>query len=120
MQSAPESWTNHLLDEFDRYIVTLMVCDGTRYRCTITGKTISAREFMQIRDEVITNATTDATSLAYHMLLESGSNEHTDDPCPTCDAAIRLAWGVSPTRRSLGLPVSSDLEPGVDPGLVAV
>lgn len=109
MQTAPESWTNHLLNEFDRYAVMFVAHDGTRYRCSITGRAISTREFALIRAEVIANATTDPTSLAYHMLLASGVNAHTTDPCPTCDAAIRLAWGASTMRRTLGLPASGDI-----------
>jgi hypothetical protein len=120
MPTGPASWTVHLLDEFDRYVATVIVCEGAQYRCTITGKAISASEFTQMRNEVIANATTDTSSLAYHMMMESGDNAHASTPCPTCDAAIRLAWGVSPMRRLLGLPVSSDVEPDVNPDLIAV
>jgi hypothetical protein len=109
MQTAPESWTSHLRDEFDRYVATLTARDGTRYRSALTGKAISESEFGQIRNEVIANATSEPTSLAYHMLLRSGSRVHTDDPCPTGDAVLRLAWGASATRRLLGLPASSDI-----------
>ena len=108
MQTAAAAWTTHLVNAFDRDVATLIVPDGTRYRCAITGKTISDGEFAQIRAEVIANATTDPTSLAYRMLTESGPNAHKSAPCRTCDAAVRLAWGASPTRRTRGLPASSD------------
>jgi hypothetical protein len=109
MQTATQSWTPHLLNEFDRYVATLIVREGARYRCAITGTSISKEQLAQVRNEVIANATTDSTSLAYHMLLESGPNAHTSDPCLTCDAAVRLAWGASATRRELGLPPSRDI-----------
>lgn len=109
MQTTAELLTSHLFDEFDRYVAMVTARDGTRYRCAITGKTISGGELAQIRDEVMANATTDPTSLAYHMLMKSGPHAHASDPCPTCDAAIRLAWGVSATRRALGLPASSNI-----------
>jgi hypothetical protein len=109
MQTATQSWSTHLVDEFNRYAATLIVPEGPRYRCPITGKTISDRELAQIRDEVVANATTDPTSLAYHLLLESGADVHGSDPCPTCDAVVRLAWGASATRRALGLPPSRDI-----------
>jgi hypothetical protein len=118
MHSAPESWTKQLLDEFAWYVAPLVAREGSRYRCTSTGTMVTEREFTQIRDEVITSATTDTTSLAYQMLLKSGTMVHTASPCPTCDAAIRLAWGTSPTRRALGLPPGTDLEP-VTPDRVA-
>lgn len=111
MHSAPESWTKHLLAEFAGYVEPLVAHEGSRYRCTITGTIITERELDQIRDEVIAIATTDPTSLAYQMLLKSGTNMHSSTPCPTCDAAIRLAWGTSPIRRALGLPPGTDLEP---------
>lgn len=109
MTAAPESWTPQIRYEFDRYVATLIVPEGARYRCPATGMTISASELDQIRVEVIANATTDATSLAYHMLLESGPSAHDADPCPTCDAAVRFAWGASAMRRTLGLPASNDI-----------
>ena len=109
MPTAPESWTRHLLQEFERYFVTFVVGDGTRYRCTTTGRSISTSQFAQIRAEVIATATTDTASLAYQMLRQSRPNAHASEPCPTCDAAIRLAWGVSKTRRMLGLPASGDI-----------
>jgi hypothetical protein len=109
MQTITQSWTTHLLAEFDRYVATLTVREGAGYKCVITGSAISDSELVQIRDEVIANATTHSASLAYRMLLESGPNAHRSDPCPTCDAAVRLAWGASATRRALGLPASHDI-----------
>jgi hypothetical protein len=121
MPTGPAGWTTHLNDEFDRYVKTVILCEGDKYHCAVTGKAISAAEFAQIRSEVIANATTDATSLAYHMMMESGEKAHASSPCATCDAAIRLAWGVSPMRRSLGLPLSSDIAPDLNPpDLIAV
>ena len=49
MPKDPPGWTVHLLDEFDRYVATVITCEGAQYRCTVTGKAISASEFMQIR-----------------------------------------------------------------------
>jgi hypothetical protein len=109
MQTIPESWTAHIHGELDRYIAALFEQDGTRYRCGITDRTISKGEFLQIRNEVIANATTDSTSLAYQMLVRSGPNMHSTVPCLTCDAAVRLAWGASATRRLLGLPATNDV-----------
>jgi hypothetical protein len=109
MTTIPESWIMHLLDEFDRYAAAMVTLDGTGYRARNTGQPISRRQLEQVREEVIANATSDPTSLAYHVLLASGANSHVTDPCPTCDAAIRLAWGASRTRRSLGLPASDEV-----------
>jgi hypothetical protein len=120
MTAAAESWTSQLRYEFDRYVATLLVRDGARYRSSATGMTISAGELDQIRTEVIANATTDATSLAYHMLLESGPSAHVSDPCPTCDAAVRFAWGASTMRRALGLPASNDIAWDATPDRVAI
>jgi hypothetical protein len=120
MPASPEAWTPQLRYEFDRYVATLLVPEGTRYRYPGTGNTISASELDQIRVDVIANATTDATSLAYQMLLESGLSAHLSDPCPTCDAAVRFAWGASATRRALGLPASNDITSDVTAHRVAV
>jgi hypothetical protein len=109
MQTAAQSWTPQLLDELDRYVAMFFVRDATRYRCVINSRPMSDEDLAQIRVEVLANATTDRTSLAYQMLMESGPSGHGSDPCPTCDATIRLAWGASATRRTLGLPASNDL-----------
>jgi hypothetical protein len=108
MQSIPESWTGHIHKEFDRYVTALFERDGNRYRCGTTNRVITHAEFTQIRQEIIANATADTQSLAFQMLLQSGHNPSTV-PCPTCDAAVRLAWGASATRRLLGLPATSQL-----------
>ena len=120
MTAAPESWTPQIRYEFDRYVAKLMVPEGARYRCSVTGMTISVSELDQIRAEVIANATTDVASLAYHMLLESGPSAHHSDPCPTCDAAVRFAWGASATRRALGLPASNDIALDLTAARVAI
>jgi hypothetical protein len=109
MQSIPESWTGHINREVDRYVAALFERDGNRYRCGDTNRVITHDEFAQIRQEIIANATVDSQSLAYQMLLQSGHNPHTSAPCPTCNAAVRLAWGASATRRLLGLPASHEL-----------
>lgn len=109
MSGVPESWIVHLLDEFDRYAASMISVEGDGYRCKSTGEAISRRQLEQVRGEVMANAVDDPDSLAYHVLLASGVNNHLTDPCPTCDAAIRLAWGASRTRRAVGLPASDDI-----------
>ena len=104
MLTPPESWITHLLDEFDRLVANLIVERGTADLRNDAGQTISVDDLVRIRNDVVAIATTDRSSLAYQVLLASGRNSHITDPCPTCDAAIRLAWGASRTRRACGLP----------------
>ena len=109
MQSIPKSWTGHINKEFDRYVAALFERDGNHYRCGDSDRLITRAEFEQIRREIIANATVDSRSLAFQMLIRAGHNPETSEPCPTCDAAVRLAWGASATRRLLGLPASSEI-----------
>jgi len=104
MPTQPESWSSHLSDEFDRLIENMLTERGTRELRSSARRLISAEELETIRKEILAIATTDHTSLAYQVLLRSGTRAHMTDPCPTCDAAIRLAWGASKARRALGLP----------------
>ena len=113
MHTPPESWFSHLSDEFDRLIENMLTERGTRELRTSARRVVSVEELATLRRDVIAIATTDHTSLAYQVLLRSGTKAHITDPCPTCDAAIRLAWGASKARRALGLPAVDTGPPAV-------
>lgn len=105
-----DAWTATLMEEFDRYSGTLVHRDGMRYRCPITNVMISEAEMGKIREEVLNNAIANHDSLAFHILTLANSAAAEERHLP-CDIAVRLGWGISATRRALGLPASDDLDP---------